>query len=512
MQTAPPSAAAMETYTRILGAGVLVLVLAGILWWSQDYVSSLAATQMFAHTTLRTTQEHDDARVRRAFASARRPGRVHATLETEKNPEQQTRDAVLTVTADSKSDAVSGLTEISDAMKRAFAQEGGGELCDIGNRPSAYPVPNTRMQQLREACRIGAVLFLVGGLTLIFRKWRGSGLPSAALFGILASLGTLGLVFMGHSGAGLLGLLMIAAPPVLLVVLLAVLTRRVQRAATWLEGRATITKSEVEVERHRFAGEATKVKNKASVAYDYSVAATAFHGDRISLGEAPADRVDETLKRYPVGAKVPVFYDPANPEDCVLERNPPAKLGCMWTGAILFVLIYSTVVWSFWNGVSINTALAAALPQVHHPLFAIGAGLFGLFCLASGVWNWMHPRQTAPWKSTKSRIVSSEVETYTDTDASTHSHTRFYQAVIEFAYEVEGQEYHNTVSESGTSQASATAEAARYPAGTELDVYYDPENPTNSALTGRPSLRLDGRASLIVGLVLIAAAIYIARH
>lgn len=513
MKTAPPpSTEAIENYSRILGAGLVALVLAAILWWTQDFVANLGATQMTAHTTLRTMEEHDDARVRRAFAAARRPSRVHATLETEKNPRQETRDAVLTVTADSKSDAVAGLTEITEAMQRAFAQEGGGELHNIGNRPTAHPVPNARMEQLRAGCRIGVLLMLAVAVILVLRKWRGSGLPSAALFGILASLGTLGLIFLGRSGAIGWGIITIATPPVLLVVLLARLTQRVRRAAGWLEGRATIKKSEVEVERHRFAGEATKVKNLASVSYEYSVGATAFEGDRISLGDAPADRVDETVKRYPVGATVPVFYDPANPEESVLERDPPAKLGRMWAGVILFTLIYGGVVLSFWNGTSINHAVAAVLPQVHHPLFAIGAGLLGLLSLSSGIWNWAHPHQSKAWEATPGRIVSSEVETYTDTDASTHSHTRFYQAVIEFAYRVEGQEYHNTVSEAGTGKESATAEAARYPVGTELEVYYDPANPTNSALTGRPSRRIDGRASVVVACVAIAAAIYIARH
>lgn len=511
MKTAAPSPEAMETYSKILGAGVVALVLAGILWVTQDYISSLAATQMGAHTKLRTTEEHDDTRVLRAFASARRRNRVHATLETEKNPEQQTRDALLTVTADSKREALSGLEEITTAMKSAFAREGAGELYDIGNSPTASPVPNAQAKQLREACRIGAVLLLAGGLTLVVRKWRGSGLPSAALFGILASLGTLAIVLMGRSGASVFAVLMIAAVPVLLLVLLTRLTLRVHRAATWLEGRATITKSEVAVERHRFAGEATKVKNKASVAYDYSVASTAFHGERISLGEAPAGRVDETLKRYPVGATVPVFYDPANPEDCVLERDPPAKLGCLWTGALLFVLIYVAVVFFTWSGVSLNAVLRTVLPQVHHPLAAISAG-FGLLCLGSSLWNWLHPHQTVPWNATKGRIVSSEVETYTEPDPGSHTSYRFHQAVIEFAYRVEGQEYHNTLSEVGTSQTSAEAEAARYLAGTKLDIYYDPKNPTRSALTSAPSMRIDGRASLVVGLIALAVAIYAARH
>jgi hypothetical protein len=32
---------------------------------------------------------------------------------------------------------------------------------------------------------------------------------------------------------------------------------------------------------------------------------------------------------------VPVFYDPANPAESVLERKPSTSLGCIWGGAII---------------------------------------------------------------------------------------------------------------------------------------------------------------------------------
>jgi hypothetical protein len=82
--------------------------------------------------------------------------------------------------------------------------------------------------------------------------------------------------------------------------------------------------------------------------------------------------------------------------------------------------------------------------------------------------------------------------------------------VIEYSYKVDGQEYHNTVGESGGSRAGAEAEVARYPVGTELEVYYNPKDPTHSSLEKRGEVMITGRSSLVVAVVLWAIAIYAA--
>ena len=503
--------AMLRNLQKMQGMGVAVLVLALIPWLAQGYVSALAATQMTAHTTLRTTSEKNDARVKRAFESARRNIRVEASLATEQNPEQQTRDALLTITARSKDEALAGLATLTAAMKTAFAQEGAGELYDIGNTPRALPVPNAGTILLRRVCNWGALLILLGGLALMANRLLRSGLPTAAMVAIAAGLGGATLLLLGG------GLLWIFALPVLLLVLMTVVTLRVRRAATWVQGEAQVTKSKVTVKRHQFSGEATKVTNMASVAYDFSVGSQLFHGNRISLGFAPADQVNETLKRYPVGATVPVFYDPANPEECVLERKPPVSLGCLWGGAIIVILIYGAVILSIGKSETIVDKLGAALqtvlPGVNHPIFALAAGLFGLLCIGSWLWNRRHVRKAFPWLVTKGRIVSSKAETYTrSTGGQTRSGQRYYHALIEFSYTVDGQEYHNTVETPGTTQASADADVARYPVGAEVDVHYDPKNPTHSALQIDKNLVLDGRASLVVGVVSLAVALYLILH
>ena len=501
--------AMLRNFEAIRVMGFTVVAVALIPWMAQDFISSFAATQMTTHTTLRTMSEKDDARLIQAFESARRNNRVEARLLTERHPDRQTRDALLTIMAGSKREALEALADMTAAMKATFAHEGGGELYDIGNTSRALPVPNERTILLRNGCRWGALYILLGGLALMANRLRRSGLPPAAMFAIVAGLAGVALLSSGGPFVWIFGL------PVLLLVLVTVLTLRARRAEKWEEGQAHITKSKVTVKRHQFSGEETKVTNTAFVAYDFSVGSQLLHGNRISLGFGPADEVNVTLKRYPVGATVPVFYDPANPEECVLERKPPVSLGCIWGGALVAVLAYLAVILSIARSESIadrrQVAFHGAFPQVHHPILMIVAGLFGLFCIGSWLWNRRHVRKAFPWLVAKGRIVSSKTESYLAFDGGqSGSQHRFYRALVEFAYEADGQEYRNTVGEPGAMRASAEAEAARYVAGTDVDVHYDPQDPTHSALSIDEEMVLDGRASLVVGLALLAVAIYLA--
>ena len=514
MGAKPPGTEAMATFGKIRLAGVAVILLAFIPWAAQDFISSLAATEFTAETRLRTIDERDDARVTSAFREARPQLRVKANLATETNPQQQTRDSLLTVSATSKSEALADMDHMAEAIRANFARQGPGELYLLDRYPRVNAVVNGAMTLLRQICRWVALVLLLGGLTMIINAWRHSGLPKAALYGILATIATFAIMLMGRDTEGAVwGTLIVAGMPILFLALVTRLTLKVRKARSWVEGRARILTSRVEVDRHRFAGDTTKVTNKAAVTYAFSVGSRTFHGDRISLGIASADQVDQTLTRYAADKEVPVYYDPVNPQDCVLERDPPASLGCIWTGTIAGVLVYAAIVATFWYGYSINAAFETAFPGIHHPVIVIGAGLLGLFCLGSFFWNRRHPIETIAWLATKGVIVGGDTESYRSTGGSSgSSHTRFYKAVIEYSYNVDGQEYHNTIGESGGSQASADAEVARYPVGMKLDVYYNPKNPTRSSLRKVPAIIARGRASLVVAVVLLAVAIYAAWH
>jgi hypothetical protein len=517
MKSSPPSPEAFKAFQKLGLVFILTASLAFVVWEVQDFAASFAASEMTTQTTLRTMEERDDTRVLRAFQQARQRTRVQAELATESNPKQETRDAVLTVRAKTKSETLAGRAGMVHAMQAAFANEGAGELHDIGNAPYAKPVEDAAYLWVKQGCQWLAAAILLAGLARLAMQWRHSGLPRAALFGILASAFTMLLVGLGRESAPIWTLLVLIGLPMALITLVYVVTERVRRAAGWAEGRARITESKIEVEHHRFAGESTKLRNLPAVKYAFDVGTGPIEGERISLGFGTADNVDVVLKRYPVGAVVPVFYNPVNPEECVLERNPPASLGKIWGGTIFVIVAYELVLLSMWNVFSINAAMDAAFPNLHHPFVVIGAGLLGLFCLASAVWNMRHPHKAFPWLRTKGTVVSSATESYQDSSGS-HRVT-YYKPVIEFSYEVDGQEYHNIVGASGIvnisiagDKAGADAEVARYPAGKELEVFYDPKNPTQSALNVDTEMMITGRSSLIVGIVLLAVAAYFALH
>ena len=516
MQKSPPSEKQMEIFGSLQLSFIGILTLAFIVWEVQDFAASFASSEMVTQTTLRTTTERDDARVMRAFEEARRSLRVNATLETEPNPKQETRDSKLAIVGRSKSQVLSDRAAMVSVMQAAFKSEGGNELYDVGNAAYAKPVQNHAYLMVKQGFRWGALGLLLFGLMNLIRAWKFSHLPSGALFGILATALTLILTGLGREGNPIWFLLVIVGPPIALIVLISIVSYRVHRARFWIEDKARVISSKVAVEHHRFAADTTKVRNLPHVEYEFDAGTGPIRGDRISLGFGTADNVDVVLKRYPVGTTVPVFYDPRNPQDCVLERKPPVSFGCMWGGAITVVLIYLAVVLGMSDVVSINKVFETAFPQIHHPVLVGITGLLGLLALATGIWNLLHPRKVLAGSKPKVQIVSSETESFREVESS-HRHTTLYRPVIEFSYQAEGQEYHNTLGSSGVTMSAsskqwADGEVARYPVGTEVDVFYNPENPTQSSLTANTGMIANGRASLIVAIILIGIAIYAAQR
>jgi hypothetical protein len=287
-----------------------------------------------------------------------------------------------------------------------------------------------------------------------------------------------------------------------------------RRAAKWVEGRARITKSEVTAESHRFQGEATTVTNTALVKYEFKVGSTLFRGDRISIGARPAEAVGATMKRFPVGAEVPVFYDPREPGSCVLERDAPVNMGCLWSGAAIVLALGVVLTLVFSNGESIDDALANRFPRIQNPLVSMCAAAMGSFCLWFAWAQSRRARRIATWPVLPGRIVSSTTESFVVMPGNKARHVRMYKPLVEYAYDVGGKEYRGTTLGHGgdtatSSESSAVARAARYATGQTVDVRCDPDDPASAVLEigGDRSLVL-----IVVALALFGVATYAALH
>ena len=99
----------------------------------------------------------------------------------------------------------------------------------------------------------------------------------------------------------------------------------------------------------------------AEIAYTYTVGSACYTGRRVRFSEpgygpgAQRDSVLLTVRRYPVGQPMPVYYDPRRPELAVLERHlrPRLPLPLLLGAAMLLAGLVS--------GLSGATALAAPL-------------------------------------------------------------------------------------------------------------------------------------------------------
>jgi len=106
----------------------------------------------------------------------------------------------------------------------------------------------------------------------------------------------------------------------------------VKRAAAWTKGSARILRSAMaDTTRHG------KAVREAQVEYEFTAGFHRFRGRRVSLGElmSPSQHA-ATVQRYRAGTSVPVYYDPKDPRNAVLERDPPPYFSAIW-GFIAFL-------------------------------------------------------------------------------------------------------------------------------------------------------------------------------
>ncbi len=160
------------------------------------------------------------------------------------------------------------------------------------------------------------------------------------------------------------------------VILLIIFASRVldaRKAGKWKQTEARIVSAKAEtVERH-FDGEPPREVILPAVTYEFSVDGRTYHGNRIDVG-GEGGGVDAVLARFQTGTTVPVFYDPADPGNCSLERENPTEMisGC----AALIAVVAAVAVVLTWTVKSAYHVLARN-PRAY-PHLAIIAAIIGI--------------------------------------------------------------------------------------------------------------------------------------
>lgn len=292
------------------------------------------------------------------------------------------------------------------------------------------------------------------------------------------------------NGPALLIGLFFAAMPLILAAITTYKLLQVRAAAGWSTATGRITWVGTKVQRQRRSGQATIVTSKPAARYEFKVGDEAFEGDSLSLGETPGTAgLDGTFPRYKVGAEVEVYYDPARPTRCTLDRSYPVPPKAAWTFVAVLVLLAAAIMAAAAYSSLFFELLQRWFPDAAHGFGTLFFAAGGLLILAS---SWSYQRQakaTVQWPVVIGRIASSEVESFRERVGSARSGTRttLYKAVIEYVYVVDGLEYHASRIAIGPyvatgSQARAAAQVAKYPVESAVEVHYDPQNPANAVL------------------------------
>lgn len=286
----------------------------------------------------------------------------------------------------------------------------------------------------------------------------------------------------------------------------------VWKARHWIPVPGKVVRTGITQQRRRGKNPSDKqIGNYPEVIYEYDVGGRTLRGNRVNVTPLVADvEVEPVLNRYPVGSEVTVYYNPKDPQESVLERNWPRGLGLGVLGLIAAIAVVSYVV--PWLMIHTGEELSQHLPVPSRAGMIVFAGagcIFLLWLMAA-----LRAQQTAAleWPNVKGKIVRSRIEAFRDRDGTVTNPRISFRAVILYQYRVNDRLYQSDrINFGGRStgrvrsvsvdrpdvpivdytdgRASAFTPprgmvelVQRFPEGEEIDVYYDPAQPTSAVL------------------------------
>lgn len=117
---------------------------------------------------------------------------------------------------------------------------------------------------------------------------------------------------------------------------------KAQMSASWPEAAGKVIESKVvEASRSR-SGTSSKRMYKVWVTYDYEVDGRKYRGDQVGFMDGSSSSesgMAEEVKNYPAGNPVTVYYNPAEPQEAILDRSAGIIPWLMMGGGALGMLL-----------------------------------------------------------------------------------------------------------------------------------------------------------------------------
>ena len=249
-----------------------------------------------------------------------------------------------------------------------------------------------------------------------------------------------------------------------------------------------------------------RTRNFADVSYSFVIAATTYRSRRICLMGEPDGPVSAVLKRYPQGRTVTVYYNPQDPNECILERDAPVRIREAWLGTAVLAGLILGCFFAITEGAGWLETI------VPHPTRVPAMMILIVISLVTILIGRAVTKQTSvmkKWPTTVGRIIRSEVTT---TVRQHHRPNRprgdynvtMYVPRIVYAYEAGGHAFEGDDigwSTSANRRSVAEKYVKRYPLQSQVRVYYNPDDPVEATLA--PTV---GRLAVILWFVAGAIA------
>jgi hypothetical protein len=364
-------------------------------------------------------------------------------------------------------------------------------------RRVADPLPNDASATVLAALAFGAPLAGLIALVLILRGWPGfaKDLPkySGLIAGTNAALAVAIILLPGWAIMVLLGGGFFAA----LAGRIVYNAHLAQRTTLWPSTRGRVVRSGMRRVRRAATG-TPRVGNLPSIEYVYSVGGVEYRGHRVRAGDIIPDSAEATAApdRYRVGREGPVYYNPADPKDAVLEQGAPLRTGTAYAGAAATLLFGLAIVAFFARIGEVITWLEPYFPEgavVQAALFFGASGLLALFIFVT---DYRHASASMRWPKAAGTIIASAAEAHRQLvpgSGSGGTAVTMWSPVVEFSYSVAGKDYHGARIAFGPTVSGrkewAEAIVARYPQGRSIVASYDPANPAIAVLEPRVAFK-----------------------
>src|SRR5690242_3083483 len=307
------------------GLAVLLGVTALVLWTSRAYLAAQFASSYGLTVGLLIQNDSDRPRLERALASLTVPHDVNASYAFDRN---SSRRSQIEVSAPTREKAVAAARTLGDVVAKAYDSAGDTRL-DVRVPGRAYPEDNTTTTMVRTAITYGAPvlgLLAIGLFAMAWRQGRRAGvisLPAGAglLVAAIAAFWIGVVVLPGWLFMAVFAMMI----PTSIAGVIVYKMGEVRRASRWPSAPGRIVVCKTRKVHTKQSGGAPSIGNVPDITYVYTVDGVERRGKRIGIGEIKPDspEVEAALERYQVGRTGPVFYNPAKPDEAVLERDPP---------------------------------------------------------------------------------------------------------------------------------------------------------------------------------------------